>query len=613
MAYVQKTTDEEEQQGGAPAGPEKVLSEGTSGADDGQADAQPAAQAQGAQSTPGKQKGSGWTNLVDYVNANREAGQSMAGKVVQGVQDRGAQAQQQGQGFRNTASQVVSAATPQRDDSILTDLQNDPTKVAGDRAKQFQAMRTAEYQGPKAAQDVGGYQDARSAYDKTAQDAEAAQDFEARRGLLSNAYGNRSDYSAGESRLDSFLTGAGGGQQLAETRQAYGKDSGFQKGWGDLVSSVSGDIGKADAAAKKTAADTQAALESAVGASDKKFADYSKKASDTNAANTASFKALDTQLRSGDAATRARAFAEIGLDASTGEWLASQGYSLPQLVEAGKSMTGGDFASDQDVANAKALYGLKGANLDPSVIAKSGADGAAYGKNAKAMKSAADAKAIQESVAARLAAQEKARNSEWEGLAHEFTSFTGPSDSALAKLGMSRDDYNFAYQQGIDPLAYAKRSGAKLTAGDVATAQERQGWADLMAGLGLNSGTFDLQDKQDEGGAFSFDKAGFGGAVQAKRDHVAAQKAAAAAAARKAAEEEAARQALASQASAAPGAAASVIPYVPGPALPTLMNPSPKPGGTAGRILSDKRTKTDVQDVDDDEVGSFLKSLGGKK
>jgi hypothetical protein len=594
MAYVQKTTDEDEQLQGQE-GPEKVLSQGTATADNGQAEA-PTSGPQ--QTAPGKAKGSGWTNLVDYVSANRGAGQQMASRVGETIQNQGDQAQQQGQNYQNSAAQTVSAATPKRDQSLIDDVMNDPTKITGQRAQQFQAQRNASYAGPKAAQEIAGYQDVQAAYDKTSKAAQDAGDFEGRRGLLHDAYGKRSDYTAGESRLDSFLTGADGAQQIAEAQQNFGQGSNFQKGWGDLVSSVSGKISEADAAAQATKADTNAALDSAVTGSDRKFAEYSKKADATNAANTAAYQKLDSRLRSEDPKKRAKAFAEIGLDAKTGEWLMSQGYSLPQLVSAGKSMKGGDYASDKDVANAKALYGLKGTNIDPNILAKSGGDGSAYVKNAQAIKGASDAKAMQDAIASRLAAQNAARADEFGMMNHEFISFNGPSDKILNKLGISREDYIVAAENGIDILGYAK-AGKKLTAGDVATAKERQGWTNLMTSLGLNPANYDLQDRQDEGDAYSFDRDGFNAAVLATRDRLAA--------------EEAARAAAAAQAGSSGGGGGrggTDHDYTVQTPYGEVHADNPTPDGKF--ISSDKRAKKDVKNVDDDEIGSFLKSLGRK-
>lgn len=612
MAYVQKMNEEDEQQ--AAVSPEKVLTQGSTGADDGQAEAQPAA---GAQTTPGKQKGSGWTNLVNYANANREAGQQMAGRVAQSIQNQGTQAQQTGQTYQATANTAIEAATPKHDQSIIDDLANDPTKVTGDRATQLQAMRSAQYSGPKAAQDVAGYQDASNAYEQTAEQAEAAEDFEGRRSLIANAYGKGANTTAGESRLNSFLAGAGGGQQLADVHRAYDKNSAFQKGWGDLVSSVTGNIGKADESAKTTNAAANTALDTAVASIDKTFEGYGKQADTTNTSHTAAYTALDEQLRSSSAKTRAKAFEEIGLDAATGEWLVGQGYSLPQLVAAGKSRTAGDFASDKDVANAQALYGLKGAQMDPALLAKSGGDGSAYTKNTSAMSDASRAKGIQDAVTNRLKDAQQARDLKYSSIAGDFTGFGGPSNATLAKLGINRADYDFASEQGIDPMEWVTRGGA-LNYGDVTSKAERQGWANLMNSLGLDASSFDVQDTQDEGKAFTFDKGKFGGAVKTRRDAIAAEKAAAEAAARRAAEEAAAQQATAEQAAptldgavdAATGSPLEqVLDAIPNP---EFANPTPS-GGRVGRILSDKREKTAVRAVNDDEVGAFLKSLGRNK
>ncbi len=510
MAYIQKTTDDEENPQ-AEQGPEKVLSTGAPSQDSDRADP--------VQTSPGKTSGTGWTNLVDYANANRGAGQQMAGKVTQSVQDQGRNAQQAGRTYQDTANKAVTAATPGRDQSIINDVTKNPTAVSGARADMFQGMRNAEYTGPKAAQDIAGYQETGAAYDATAKSADAVTDFEGRRDLLHNAYGKRSDYTAGEGRLDSFLTGANGGAQLAQTQQAYNKDSGFQKGWGDLVSSVSGNIGKADATAKATKTDSNAALDSAVSGINEKFAGYGKQAETTNAANGEAFKVLEGRLNSARPVMRAKAFAEIGLDAATGEWLKSQGYSMSQLIQAGKAMTTGDFASDGDIASAQSLYGLKGTELDPTLVAKSGGKGE-YGKNSTAMGYADRARKVQEDVSGRLATSQGARDEAWGSLGNELTSFDGPSDATLKQLGLSRADYTFAYQQGIDPMAYAKQ-GVKQTAGDVASKKERRDWGNLMAALGLNAGTLDVADKQKEGDAYSIDRLGLRTAVEAKRNEAA--------------------------------------------------------------------------------------------
>lgn len=512
MAYL-PIEDEDENQT-EQQGAERVLSNSSGQIDAGSG--QGGGSVSGGASPRPTQGSKGWTNLQNYVAANEGTGQRMAGDVSSKVTQRASDASQAGQSYATTASERVRQGTANVDNDILKAVREAPTTIAGDEGKKqaFNQQLNATYAGPQAYSDIEGFQDAGKKYKGVAQNADQARTFEGRSTLLDDVYG-RPSYTRGEKNLDSFLIGGGDGRdQMEAVAKNYGTGSQFENSWDELLSKVSGQIDQGRATTDATRNAARETLDSEISTVDSRFADYKSKADQTNATNTSAYSDLAARLGSTSPKKRAKAFESIGLDAGTGEWLASMGYTLPQLVAAGKGMMAGDYASEDDVSRYSALSDLAGRAVDPTLFEKGGGDGTPYSVNRKAIETGTNAKKIHDDLQKRLADAQAKRDYDL-GLANAAIAgtlqgnFDGHNPTQHSQTGMDLGiDLSYlsqARELGIDPSKYLK-AGSKLNVGDVATDAERKGWTKLMRALGLNSARDQFRDVQDEGKAASFDK-----------------------------------------------------------------------------------------------------------
>lgn len=521
MAFVK---DDEEEKLGQPQaqGNETVLSSG-GGSGPMQPGASAAAPAQGQ--APQKPKGTGWTNLVNYVDANKPQAQDMAQKVVGNVGQKADAAKGASSVFATGANQTITNQTPKRDDSIIKDIGTNAASVANDaeRRKQFESMQTAKYQGPNAASEVEGYTDVAQNVQGVAKGADDLEDFEKRRNTITEAYTPRTDYTRGESRLDSFLVGQGPARDtILEGKGNFGTGSQFTKDWEDLVTGIDTNIGTADASAKQLAKDTNDALTGATDATRQRFTGYNDAATQANDANKATFDRLTTQLTDKNPNVRNKAFAEIGLDTGTGEWLLKNGAKMTDLIAAGKARAAGDFAKDDEIAQFQALSSLMPGGLDANLATRTGAEANAFKSNQEKITQARDAKALQDTLESRLKTQQAKRDQEYAVYNDAVTSaMAGPSAYSkdpvahlqpLARLtGIDANTLANAQAKGMDMRQFLKK-GANLNIGDVATDKERSGWASLLGKIGINP-AYDTKDRQDEGAAYSFDQASMQAAI----------------------------------------------------------------------------------------------------
>lgn len=510
MAYVSNIKDEEEEN---QPGSEQILS-GQSGSIE--AGGPVVAPRTGAAAKP---KGTGWTNLQQYVSANQGNDARMASGVSDKVSNRAQDAQQTGQTFSSTTNQKVQSGTVNTDDNIIKSINDAPETIVSDQNKRaaFDKQLNASYQGPNSVNEVEGFYDTDTKYNQTKDLANSARTFEGRTSLLNDVYG-RSDYTGGEKRLDSFLLGQGGAKPVTENIvKNYGDNSEFTSSWQNLLGGLSSNINQGKATTDATKKITQDTYNSALGNIDSAFKTYNTKAEDTNKINQTTWNTLNTQLASKKPEDRAGAYKTLNVAPEVGEWLVSQGYDAKNLASAAQAMKAGDFANDKEISKIGALYELGGKQLDPNLVAKSdNKSGAAYDANQTAITNAAQAKKIQDDITARLAAEQAKRDSSYQDLMNAVQSFSsGPSSYSadptshfkqLSKLtGVSVADLARAADEGIDINQFVAK-GKNLNYGDVANTEERSGWSNLMTSLGLSPSRFNVNDSQDEGSAYSFNK-----------------------------------------------------------------------------------------------------------
>lgn len=164
---------------------------------------------------PSNQAGSGFTNLQQYLQANRanRLGQTIAGGVQQaGEAARGAitQAGQQFQAGAQAEKQRLSQAGQQ-----AGQLLQDPTQANEQQVQQFQNVLGAESKGPAG---VSNAEQLRSQAQQAQQLGQAGSTQQGRFGLLQRYVGRGNQYGLGQQRLDQMLLGQTGQQQLRSAR-----------------------------------------------------------------------------------------------------------------------------------------------------------------------------------------------------------------------------------------------------------------------------------------------------------------------------------------------------------------------------------------------------------
>ena len=180
------------------------------GASQGQQNQQPKQQQQ--QQPPQNQgqaaptKSGRFTNLSNYIQANKGYNQNQGGFAGQIYGDVSKQAQNVQQQFGQNQQQFQQQAEQNRrqyDENLANQALADPTQIANDQAKmqQFQQMRDAQYAGPTA---IAGAQELTQRGQGIQELAAQGANESGRMAMLSKLYGQPS-YSRGAKTLDNLL------------------------------------------------------------------------------------------------------------------------------------------------------------------------------------------------------------------------------------------------------------------------------------------------------------------------------------------------------------------------------------------------------------------------
>lgn len=546
MAYAAAIDEDEEQHGQPEQGAEKVLSGESSTVASG-----PAGGTGAAAAPKPTGSGGGWTNLTSYVKAN-EGQDARMGEAVKGKYEQGqAGARSTVDNYNTTATGKINSATV-ADSGLVGRLNavkpptpaSQPASAApaapapqapaapltADAASQF-AAQTTGYKGPNAAWDVDGFGSAERGVSDTVAAAGMANDFEGRRTYLKDIYGEPR-YSAGEQRLDSFITGAGSGGRAA-LDDVQNQSGQLKTGWEDLVNRVGGDIDTARTTTNNTKDQTLQAYQGAVDRSGSAIRGAKDALDATTAADKARYdNALGTIENGGPAAKvpeKARALAverawkQTGLSPDQVEeakFLMEQGVSLRDIIQHAQTKGLGDVVGkeDQDTWSALGAIGKEG-GIDPLEtydFKSTGGPGGSFDLNEGMVEGSKEYRAMETAIKNRLATEQNKRSTESDPIPRALVNGgwnTAEGAAALAQIGITPEQVAKATKLHINPMTFYS-SGTRLNAGDVATDQERARWGELLGSLGI-SPSMELADSQNEGGSYGFDKSGFLNALAA--------------------------------------------------------------------------------------------------
>lgn len=178
----------------------------------------------------GKAKSSGQNaNIQSYLDANKQQGDAMGGKIADDVTNKAEDATSKIQSYESKAP-TVQAYDPNEAIGRATSL-NDQEKA------QYKTQKaTGGYTGPATADGVQGYQDANKAGTEAAAAVKNAGTEQGQRDLLKQTYA-RPQYSAGENNLDQALVQGSAGSR-ARMEQLGQKYSGIDTALGNANAKV---------------------------------------------------------------------------------------------------------------------------------------------------------------------------------------------------------------------------------------------------------------------------------------------------------------------------------------------------------------------------------------
>ena len=509
MAFVANLEDEDKKNEVPQQGAERVLSTSQSGNIN-------AGEGSSAPAEARKTGSAGWSNLQSYITANKGNDADMANKVGEKV-DTQATTIADTQSTLGTKANTDIAKSTVKDSGVVGALTSDPTQVDKNA---FNAQRNATYKGPNDVTEYQEYAKQQADINKLKGTLENTQSQEGREVLLDDTY-KRNDYNKGMKKLDSFILGAGtdSKQKIEGLNQ---KHAGVETNWNKFNDDIRGAISGAKQATQKTAEDTRKAYEQALG-NTSKVVQNAKAATETNnTQRSQQFNQLATDLDSQDPAVRASAMQRAGVDPAVGEWLLARGVMPKDLISQTGKAAVGNFLSDKDRNNYAALMGLDDRQVNEDLATKGETDRVFNVDSQRAAK-AAEARELQRQINEALPGKQAERKAAFERIQNKLKNKVY-DDEVAAVTGLSKEDFDYAHKNDqIDykttalDLAPQLSAGRDLTLGDIANDAQRNRWSELRNAIGINDG-FDINDVQDEGQAFNFDKGKLRQQVDAKRE-----------------------------------------------------------------------------------------------
>lgn len=464
-----------------------------------------------ATNTGPSNKGSGFTNLSQYVNANNEQAAGMADTVTSGIKSDLDSANQGTEQLKSSVGQTANQNTV-KDQGVIGALQNSPQQFAQKEWQDLFKKETAGYQGPNDVSSLQPYQDLSKQYGNIDSKAKSLSDPNQIGQTIKDTYKVGPQYTQGQNTLDSFLLTSGAGankiNQFSNDYNTENPNQSFQNTVTDLNNQLQ--TAKDTTENNKTA--VQNAYNSALGGLNSSFTNKQTQVAQESANASQATKDLQAKLKAGDV----DAEKSIGLDPNTAKWLQTQGIDLSSLINAPtQSRSLGDVVSNDEQAGYQALLGLQPGSQSAYDFSKTGlTDPSSFNKSDK-ISQGSQAYELQKSLNDKLSTQQTQRNSDYQkaisslGGAGQTLTPQGLSSKDIANyaqiLGISPEDYQLAASHGLLDSGLISQ-GAKLNLGDVTGDSDRAAYTDLISKLGLSSAP-SVQDTQNEGSAYSVNTA----------------------------------------------------------------------------------------------------------
>lgn len=493
-----------------------------------------------------------WTNLNQYLEANRGAGATMAGSVTGAVQKKVGEFQQGATGLETRANEAIDKGGVKRDASLEERIKSNPVAVQQAEKDRVRGLWDASFKGPRNVTEFDGATKATLNTQRTGIDQDI-QDFgsDAGKQRLARDIFKDPRYTRGEQTFDAFLMGTDGGATFEAGRKSM---DGYASGWEGLEDRVG-----AQASAAET--ETNAAREgvrSAVGGARTdvtgRIDKVKGKVDELNKYNDGRYEAWLKLAQSADPAQRQQAATWLGLHGDDAEWFIRNGGNMASLASNTTNYSLGDLVNQDDVASLAALEELAGLtdftggydfskaggsdralDVRQDLVGKIGQgrllnamlDDRVLGANAQRSAALSGAKQSPEALAKTLGVT----MDDLYFLAGGYDAEKGALDKFIAALGAGSGDERFERWDGITDLGVLfpelnvpgvsfDRSkanlsptvqrlsklvsgGEQLGLGDVASDAERQQWQGILSALGIQGAN--LSDVNNEGAAFRAD------------------------------------------------------------------------------------------------------------
>jgi hypothetical protein len=295
--------------------------------------------------------------------------------------------------------------------------------------------------------------------------------------------------------------GTQGRQVLNDINQNY---SGFSKGWDDIVGQVNTGAAEGKRVTDETREGTRKATTDNIDAHKDRHSD-------------AEYRAGQEYIDAGTQyayAMGANDYEAMGIDPATAKWLASNGITPDMYVAQAEARKAGDFLDPSDEVGYNALIDLGRTPGDTLDYTRSGRgaddifqiDDKKYG----AGQTAYDLITGNEKEAAAKNQERAQSTGAIRAILENPAANPKAFNDTLKKLGITKAEYDWAIENGIDPTKYLNQ-GDKWDAGDAASDAERKALAQvapLLAAMGYDVSTL-LNDNGVRGDAWTFDIKGF--------------------------------------------------------------------------------------------------------
>ena len=214
-------------------------------------------------------QGSGFTNLSQYVDANKDQAAGMAKGITGKINNDISSTQQQANAFVDNTKQTADQNTVKSNQSFQDALKLNPDARA---EKQWAGMfdsQTAGYKGPNDVTGMQPYQDISKKFQGIDQQAKSLKDPMKVGQAIQETYKQpNQQYTRGQGTLDSFLTTSGAGADSLNDFQNKYSQMNLAKGWEDQTQAANKSLADAKTSSEATRKQTMDSLAEGVRAQD---------------------------------------------------------------------------------------------------------------------------------------------------------------------------------------------------------------------------------------------------------------------------------------------------------------------------------------------------------